>query len=309
MKRKHLYGVTIILALAGFSPSELLAQSEQATHVIMVQVGDAFRSVQLHIPAGHDGETPLPLVFNLHGTGGTAERHELLTGMTAIADEEQFLIAGGMAVYEFPDGRLAGNKTWNVNLDPNAASDIDYFSSTIDAVDRKVKVDRNRVYATGFSGGGRMSSRIACELSETFAAVAPVAGVQFLGDCEAARPIPIITIHGTDDPLNVYDRAADPQMNSFWVMGADESVASWARHNGCDSKPKTDAVSEKVNRISYVNCSDGADVVLYVVEGGSHSWPGTPMARSIVERGRPAPNMDIDSSRLIWEFFEAHPLP
>ena len=142
MKRKHLGGLTILLAFAGFMPSALLAQSEKATHMIMVQVGDAYRSVQLHIPSGHDGETPLPLVFNLHGTGDSAERQEILTRMSALADEEQFLVAGGMAVHKFPDGRLAGRLTWNVNLKPDSVNDVDYIAAAIDAIDRKVSVDR-----------------------------------------------------------------------------------------------------------------------------------------------------------------------
>jgi len=308
MKKRYLAAVTIVVTLAGLTPAALFGQSDQATHVIMVQVGDAYRSVQLHIPAGHDGETPLPLVFNLHGTGGSAERQELLTGMSAVADEKQFLVAGGMAKYKFPDGRMAGNVTWNVNLVPDEVNDVEYILAAIDAVDRKVPVDRNRVYLTGFSGGARMSSRLACELSDKIAAVAPVSGVQFAADCKPARQIPIITFHGVKDPLNTYHEAADPERNSSWVMGVEAAVAKWAENNGCGTQTIAENITDEITQLSYQNCTDGADVILYRIGNGGHNWPGSPTAEM-----RPAragiTNMDIDASRVIWEFFEAHPLP
>ena len=71
-----------------------------------------------------------------------------------------------MAVYEYPPGR----RTWNADLDPNGVSDVDYIRAAIEAVDRKVAVDRKRNFATGMSGGGRMSSRIGCELAGQIAA-------------------------------------------------------------------------------------------------------------------------------------------
>ena len=308
MKRKHLFGVTILLAFAGFGSPALLAQSKQATHVIMVQVGDAYRSVQLHIPAGHDSATPLPLVFNLHGTGDTAERQELLTGMSVVANEERFLVAGGMAKFKFPDGRMAGNLSWNVNLVPDEVNDVDYILAAIDAVDRKVSVDRKRVYVTGFSGGGRMTSRLACELSDRIAAVAPVSGVQFPDDCQPVRPIPIVTLHGVMDPSNNYHGAADPERNSSWVMGVESTVSKWAENNGCGSQAIAEKITDEITRFSYGNCIAGADVTLYRIENGGHSWPGSPFADRFPER-LGVTNIDIDASRLIWEFFEAHPLP
>jgi polyhydroxybutyrate depolymerase len=285
-------------------PSALLAQSEQATHVIMVQVGDAYRSVQLHIPAGHNGKAPLPLVFNLHGSGGTAERQELLSGMSTVADENQFFVAGGMAVYEYPEGRV----TWNADLDPNGVSDVDYIRAAIDAIDRKVKVDRKRVFVTGMSGGGRMSSRIGCELADVIAAVAPVAGVQFGAGCNPVRAIPLITFHALDDNTNKYFEG-NKERNPNWVAGIEGALESWASNNECDTAPKSTMITEDVTRISHKDCKDGADIVLYQTRSGGHSWPGTPIAKAFKERGRTAPNMDINASRMIWKFFEAHPLP
>ncbi len=308
MKFYRIFGSISLFISAFVYSTMLLAQSKQATHAIPVQVGNVYRSVQLHIPAGHDGKTPLPLVFNLHGTGGTAESQELVTGMSAVSDAGQFLIVGGIAVHKFPSGRLAGRLTWNAVPDPEGVDDIDYIRAAIDAIDRKIPVDRKRVYATGFSGGARMSSRIACDLADEIAAVAPVAGIQFGDNCLTDRPIPIIAFHGTKDQSNRYDGAADPTVNVNWVAGVEYAVTSWARNNGCDSEAFAENVTEDVTQFSYRSCTDGADVVLYRIEDGGHTWPGSPTAES-----RPAragiTNMDIDASQLIWEFFKAHPLP
>lgn len=291
--------ILLLVAAVIYSPM-LRAQSEQVTHVVPVKIGDDYRSVQLHVPAGHDGETPLPLVFNLHGTGGSAERQELLSGMSALADQEQFMVAGGMAVFK-PHGPV----TWNAVLDPNGVSDIDYIVAAIEAVNRIVPVDAKRIFATGMSGGGRMSSRIACELSTSIAAVAPVAGVQFGANCNPVRPIPLITFHGLNDEVNTYS-GKDAERNPFWVAGVEEAIASWAGSNECGDEPVVKELTEDVTRLSYPECAEGADVVFYRIRNAGHTWPGSAEYAKRTDR---VTNMEIDASRLIWEFFEAHPLP
>lgn len=292
---------SILLLVAGVILSTMSrAQSQQAAHVIPVRIGDVYRSIQLHIPAGHDGETPLPLVFNLHGTGRSAEHQELLSGMSVVADEEHFLVAGGTAVFK-PHGPV----TWNAVLDPDGVSDIDYIVAAIDVIDRKVPVDRRRVFATGMSGGGRMSSRIACELSTSIAAVAPVAGIQFGANCNPVRPIPLITFHGLNDEVNTYS-GKDAERNPFWVAGVEEAIASWVDSNECGDEPVVKELTEDVTRLSYPECAEGADVVFYRIRNAGHTWPGSAEYAKRTDR---VTNMEIDASRLIWEFFEAHPLP
>lgn len=300
MSENRSISLNLLLLLISIIPIACEAQSSQPTHVILVQVGDVSRSFKLHIPAGHDGSTPLPLVFNLHGTGGSAERQELLSGMSAVADEEQFLVAGGMAVFN-PHGRV----TWNAVLDPTGVSDIDYIVAAINAVDRKVPVDRKRVFATGMSGGGRMSSRIACELSSKIAAVAPVAGVQFGANCNPVRPIPLITFHGLNDKVNTYS-GEDAERNPFWVAGVEEAIALWVDSNGCGNKLVAENLTDDVTRLSYPGCAQGADVVFYRIRNAGHTWPGSAVYAKRTDR---VTNMDIDASQLIWEFFETHPLP
>ena len=281
-----------------------VAQEVPDTQQIEFQVGNEPRSIELDEPPGRAGDEPSPLVFNLHGTGGVPERQESLSGMSTLADRQGFLLAGGRAAYIRPDGA----RTWNADLDPSGVSDVDYIVAAIDAVNAHFAVDRKRVYSTGMSGGGRMTSRLACELADTLAAVAPVAGVQFGKDCNPARPIPLITFHSKNDPTNTY-AGGNIERNPSWVAGVEGAIASWAESEWCGKMPTEEIVSGTVTRVSYADCADNASIVFYRLEDGGHSWPGTPTSERRFERTGLRSNMDINASELIWEFFEAHSLP
>jgi polyhydroxybutyrate depolymerase len=281
-----------------------VAQEVPDTQYIEFQVGNETRSIELYVPPEFDGDVPSPLVFNLHGTGGVPERQESLSGMSAVADREGFLLAGGRAAYIRPDGA----RTWNADLDPNGVSDVDYIVAAIDAVDAHFAVDRKRIYSTGMSGGGRMTSRLACELADTLAAVAPVAGVQFGQACNPARPIPLITFHSKDDRVNTYV-GGNEERNPSWVAGVEGAIWSWAEAESCGNAATETMVTKKVTKISYADCANNASIVFYSIEDGGHSWPGTPIADMIFERRGNRVNMDVNASELIWAFFEAHSLP
>ena len=281
------------------------AQEAPDYQAIEFQVGDVTRAALLYVPGDSGGGEPLPLVFDLHGTGSSPEQQDMLSGLSAIAVREGFLLVGGTASYVRPSG---GRITWNADLDPDGVSDVDYVVAAIDAVDKIHPVDRKRVYATGMSGGGRMTSRLACELADTLAAVAPVAGVQFGKNCNPARPIPLITFHSKNDPTNTYP-GGNTERNPSWVAGVEGAISSWAEAESCAAEPMEETVTERVTRLSYRSCAKEAEVVFYRLENGGHSWPGTPVADRMLERTGIPTNMDINASELIWDFFEEHTLP
>jgi polyhydroxybutyrate depolymerase len=280
------------LALLLLFPLSALAQQSPNTHHIEFQVDETVRSAEMYLPPELIDNEPSPLVFNLHGTGGLPEGQERISGMSRVADRENFILVNGMASYL----RADGNRTWNADLDPNGVSDIDYILTAIEAVDAQTSVDRKRIYVTGFSGGGRMTSRLACELADVLAAVAPVSGVQFGKNCHPERSIPLLTFHSKDDPVNTYD-SGNIVRNPSWVSGVETAVSSWAETNTCPAIPVDQAVTEKVTRLSYNHCADQTNVIFYQLDDGGHSWPGTQS------------NMDISASELIWEFFKGHQLP
>jgi len=242
--------------------------------------GGRAREYRLFVPDSYDGKTRLPLIFNLHGTGGDAAGQARDSGMEGLAQEEGFIVIG-----------LQGfQNSWNVLLnDPNAVDDVQYTSDVLDDVLQKVCVDERKVYATGFSGGARMSSRLACNLSERIAAVAPVSGIRWTAPCNG-RAVPIVTFHGLADPQNTYAGMARPDE---WVESVEDALEGWANHNGCDQARNETPEVNRVSVYSYGNCAEGADVVLYRIAGLGHTW---------------AKN-EIDATREMWTFFKKHPMP
>jgi len=242
--------------------------------------GGREREYRLFVPDSYDGATRLPLVFNLHGSGGNAAGQAQDSGMELLAQEEGFIVIG-----------LQGfQNTWNVLLnDPNAIDDVQYASDVLDDALQKVCVDERKVYATGFSGGARMSSRLACNLSERIAAIAPVSGIRWTAPCNG-RAVPVVTFHGLADPQNTY---AGMARADEWVESVEDALEGWANHNGCDEARNETPEVNGVSVYSYGNCTDGADVVLYRIAGLGHTW---------------AKN-EIDATREMWKFLENHTLP
>ena len=119
--------------------------------------GGRQRSYRLFVPQSYDGRTPLPLVLDLHGSGGTSAGQAGTSRFEALAAREGFAVATLQAGAE-------GNR-WNVPMTDGRPDDVQYVSDVIDHVAARVCTDSTRVYATGFSGGARMSSLLACKLN------------------------------------------------------------------------------------------------------------------------------------------------
>jgi polyhydroxybutyrate depolymerase len=243
--------------------------------------GGRERSFRLFVPASYDGRKPLPLVLDLHGSGGTSTGQAGTSRFEALAQREGFLVATLQADQE---------RRWNVPVADGRADDVQYVSDVIDHVAARACTDRERVYATGFSGGGRMSSLLACRASDRIAAIAPMAGLRWPGPCDG-RAIPVLTLHGLADPQNTYDGRVEGR-NGEWVESVPEALAGWAGHNGC----KPDAILEDppgpLSTLRYEGCKDGAEVRLIRIDGLQHTW-----ARD-----------EIDATAVMWEFFARHSL-
>lgn len=81
-------------------------------------------------------------------------------------------------------------------------------------------------------------------------------------------------------------------------------MARWASHNGCSTEQEIVSLTEHVSRESYLDCG-GADVVLYVIDGGGHTWPD---AEDYAGGAGPTTH-EINANDLIWQFFASHPMP
>jgi polyhydroxybutyrate depolymerase len=243
---------------------------------ITIESGGVTRQLLVYLPAGHAADEALPLVFNFHGSGLTPEIQLETSGLVPYADAEGFVMVA-------PRGL---GQTWNIPPDASEPDDVQMVADALDVIEARVCIDRNRVFAAGFSGGGRMSSQLACDLSSRVAAVAVAGGVRFPGPC-SGRAFPVLAFHGTADDVNPYDGGGQ----AFWQTGVEDAIAGWAGHNACGAR-SVERVAEGIDRIGYAGC---VEVALYRIEGFAHDWP-----RAITA--------DASADDLIWSFFERHPL-
>ncbi|HXS80911.1 MAG TPA: PHB depolymerase family esterase, partial [Gammaproteobacteria bacterium] len=183
--------------------------------------GGRERTYRLFVPPGYDGRTLLPLVLDLHGSGGTADRQAETSRFETLAAGEGVLVATLQAAAE-------GNR-WNVPITSERPDDVRYVSDVIDDVAKRACTDERRVFATGFSGGARMSSLLACKLGDRIAAIAPMSGLRWPGGCEG-RAVPVLTFHGLADPQNTYDGHVASRAGE-WDESVPEALAGWAKHN------------------------------------------------------------------------------
>jgi polyhydroxybutyrate depolymerase len=245
-----------------------------------LQAGGLARTYRLFVPASYDGHTRLPLVLDLHGSGGNAAGEASNSRFEALATREGVLVAT----------LQADQSRWNVPVADGRPDDVAYVSAVIDHVAAHVCADLTRVYATGFSGGARMSSLLGCRLSERIAAIAPMAGLRWPGPC-AGRAIPILTVHGLADPQNTYAGHAEGR-GGEWVESVPDALAAWAQHNGCAAKVVQEDPPGPLSTLRYEGCKDGAEVRLIRVDGLVHQW-----ARD-----------EVDATAAAWEFFRQHAL-
>jgi polyhydroxybutyrate depolymerase len=305
---------------AGCGSSTIGAGQEKVTITSGGTSGGVERWYLMHVPPAHDGSTPVPVVVDLHGYSEGAEVHALVSQLGPYGDEQGFVTLT-------PHGQGEGPvPLWDTSP---GSPDQAFLEQMLDDVEAQLCVDTARVFVTGLSNGAMMTSTLACELADRFAAAAPVAGVTEVARCNADRPVPVVAFHGTEDGFLAYEGGFGPQVASLpspdgrGTLGdvagqagssdeptgpsVPEVMADWAAHNGCDdAAPEEEAVADDVTLLSFA-CPAGAEAELYRVEGGGHSWPGSELLAN-VEAVVGRTTMSISANEVMWEFFEQHPL-
>jgi len=244
----------------------------------MVDVGGVMRSYILHVPDSYTGETPVPMVLDFHGLGGSGMQQRGSSGMAALSDSEGFVIA-------WPDGI---DNAWNVGPCCTQSRDVDdlgFARAMVEQASEEGCVDRQRVYATGFSMGGGMSYHLACNAADIFAAIAPHGfdlAEETSPECAPSRPISVLSIRGTNDTVVPYG-GGQGSGGRFTFLGAEGTLARWVELNACTGDPTVDGATAL-----HTECAEGVEAGLHTLEGGGHaSGPGS----------------------VTWGFLQRHALP
>lgn len=246
---------------AGRCARELPAESGSTVHVL--QSSGGARRYVLHVPPQYDGRTETPVVVELPGTSDWAERETARSKLNFTADEYGFVL---VTVEGVGHNLNVGAKARPEH--PQGPDDVKYVRDVLEDVRAQLCVDDARVFATGFSRGGRFACRLASELSDQIAAVGVVSGVRYPEPNNATRPVPIVAIHGLADGINPYHGKGP----SYWGTGVEGAIRSWVDFNGCREEKRVE-VSASITEEVHSACSDGASVDMYTIKDGGHRYP------------------------------------
>jgi polyhydroxybutyrate depolymerase len=284
------------------------------------------RTYQYYIPSSYDGSEAVPLLFMFHGFGGNGDLARSYTRFDELAEQEGFIavfpdafdLTGHECAGSFPPGGEIGWLVAPEGLQFCAGVDDPLFVwNMIGWFKDNYNIDASRIYSTGFSMGAMLSFYLNIWLGDTFAAIAPVGSPMpwWYGDLPPIwhppfTPMTMILMHGTDDPIlwyRGYGGTGGPL-----TFSVDMSIAFWCGINGINmtsTEPEvttwgpTAEDSTEVTRYVYSGGTDGAEVILFKVEGGGHTWPGAmlpyPPHPLLGELGEVSTH--IDGSALIWK--------
>ncbi len=288
----HRHFVTLMM----FMTLSVLMLNGQQTINGTLEVDGVKREYILYVPQRYTEGAPVPLVLNFHGYFNSAQQQLAYGDFRTIADREGFLVVHPQGL-----GDQRGINHFNVGWGNSTVDDLGFAKALLDKIESEYTINPKRIYSTGFSNGGFMSYRLACELSARIAAVASVSGSITkgqLGTCNPVHPTPILQIHGTADTVVSYD-------GSQLFEPVDALLAYWVAYNKTASVPEISEIPDStindgstVTYQRYENSENNIAVAHFKIENGTHTWP----------MAQPEANFDINASEEIWKFFSQYDL-
>jgi len=274
---------------------------EDASSYKIFEFEGSKRYYLIFTPESYTGTENLPLVLHISSYGWTPKQEMEYTKLNQVADSNNFIIVYPSSVNNWNSG-IGENPQWPTG----DSNDVGFIDTFIDFLDSNYRIDLDRIYVTGYSNGGFMAYKLACQLSHRIAAIASVGGeisTNTLADCNPLRTMPILQIHGTEDSWISINGATG-------LESVEETLNFWIQYNDCQDT-NTIAIEDidttddsTVEKISYSNCTDNSNIIFFKVINGGHTWPGAGPA------GYPAgnTNQDINAGIEIWNFFEQYSL-
>jgi polyhydroxybutyrate depolymerase len=224
------------------------------------------RDYILYVPSSYDGLSPVPLMMNFHGYGGTASEFINDADMRAVADANEFILV-------YPQGScLEGSPHWNPCLsdedNKSSVDDLGFVEALVNEISSQYNLDIERIYAAGFSNGGMMAYGLANYKSDLVAAVSSVSGVMLTCAGAISHPIPVLHLHGTSDSVIPYEG------NSLF-LSAQNVLDSWIDFNNTTTTATINSETidgRTVEHYIYDEGDNNVSVEHYKYIGGNHTW-------------------------------------
>jgi len=292
----------LLCAVCGFTHAASISRR--------IQAGSHERTYELYVPASLDDHAPAALVIAFHGGGGDAHGMAELTGFSALADREGFLLA-------YPNGF---KRHWNDGREfrhkvPDDVGDVAFVEALLVDVAKFHKLDPHRIYATGMSNGGIFSHYLALKLSARIAAIGVVAGgiaPEIASDFKPGTGVSVMIIHGRSDPIVPFAGGAVARTHGS-IVPTETAAKLWREADGLSGEPKRQRKPVKTPADcaeewqSWSGGRDGAALTYVALDGGGHTWPGGKPYLPTAIIGKVCP--ELNATQTIWEFFKQHPKP
>lgn len=300
-----------LVALAATCAAQDVVPSGPGDYTRSITVDGLQRRYLVHIPATYDPARPIPVVIAFHGGGVDAGHMVAFSGLNEKSEE-----AGFVAVYPYGTGRLRKVLTFNAGdccgyAAQRGVDDVEFTRRILDDLGDLVNVDARRVYATGMSNGAMMAYRLASELSDRIAAIAPVAGTMGTRPVMATRPVSVMHFHGTADESLPFRGGRGKGFSDTDFYPVEQTIRDWVEVDGCGQEPNIETIPDRAQdgtsivRKTYGGCKGGTEVVLVIINGGGHTWPGREPRANFLGKS----TANISANDMMWEFFVKHSMP
>jgi polyhydroxybutyrate depolymerase len=258
-------------------------QHDRGDSTQKISSGGLERTFLIHLAPSY-GQQPQPVVISYHGYNATAQTMVYVTDFDSLADDEGFITV-------YPQGYESA-PTWNAGdgaAGPTGnEDDVQFTSDMLTYLEKNYCVDSQRIYLVGYSLGGGMAYRLACNLSDRITAIATVSGAYYSlpESCRPTHPVPTLEIHGTADTSAPYDGNPLRRMTSI-----QDYLNTWLTLDKCDVTPHVFLQQSDVTGSEWTHCAPGVQIRHYRIEDGTHGWP---------------PPSTLDTRIVIWDFFNTN---
>lgn len=261
------------------------------------------RQYVIFVPSSYKPSVAAPVVVHLHASDTAPDAEMRLSLMASYSSARGYVVILPEAV----------NGVWNdgrgfAKIASGNADDVGFIDAVIADLASQMNLNQQKMYVTGMSNGGIMTYRLACERPNKFKAFAPVSGgLASELTCNPSTTAPLVIFQGVADPILPYN-GGTVSPNRGNVLATESVALSFATKNNCNTTPiktnlpdvdTTDGTT--VTKWVYSGCRNGANVELYQIHGGGHTWPGGIQydLESVIGKT----SRDVSATPLMWTFF------